>query len=82
MKIRMLKEPLSNNLVLKRRIGEFIFSVLRWALIIGLLYLFLFPILYMLLTAFQSADSAESGKESNLKRAGGGFCSPACDHKR
>jgi len=57
-KIRMLNEPLSNNLVLKRRTGEFIFSVLRWALIIGLLYLFLFPILYMLLTAFQSVDSA------------------------
>ena len=58
MKLSMLNKDMGNTLVLKKRFSELVFTVFRWALIIGLLYLFLFPILYMMLTAFQSADSA------------------------
>ena len=58
MKKSINKSTFSDSLVLKRQTGNFVFSVFKWALTIGLLYLFLFPILYMLLTAFQAPESA------------------------
>lgn len=47
-----------NYLIIRQKVGNTVFWLFRWALIIGLLYLFLFPILYMLITAFQSVNSA------------------------
>ena len=47
-----------NPILLKQKLVRFIVIVLRTLLIIGLSYLFLFPVYYMIIIAFQSAASA------------------------
>lgn len=44
--------------VIKRKTGNFLFRLFRFLFIFGLSYLFLFPLLYMVVTAFQSPETA------------------------
>lgn len=43
--------------ILKRKTGSFIFKLFRFLFIVGLSYLFLFPLLYMIVTTFQSPET-------------------------
>ena len=48
-----------NSLATKKKAKDLLMGIVRFFFIVGLCYLFLFPILYMLITAFQSPSSAE-----------------------
>ena len=47
-----------NSLANRRKAKEFCVSLFRYAFLIGVSYLILFPVIYMCVTAFQSVDSA------------------------
>ena len=47
-----------NPYLLKRKSKSFVVKLFRFLFIIGLSYLFLFPLLYMLVTSFQSPETA------------------------
>ncbi len=47
-----------SSLIYKRKARELAVSIFRYAFLIGIAYLILFPVLYMCITAFQSVDSA------------------------
>jgi len=51
------REQYKNPYILKRKTQSFFFKFFRLLFIIGLCYLFLFPLLYMIVTAFQSPET-------------------------
>lgn len=51
--MKMFKLSAQNPVVLKRRSTAFVIGVIRTLFIIGLCYLFLFPVVYMIITALQ-----------------------------
>lgn len=53
------RRSLSNPLVLKARATGIVVKILRTLLIIGLCYLFLFPLFYLALAAFSSANTID-----------------------
>lgn len=54
----MFKFKAKNSLVYKKRATQFAISLFRYCFLIGITYLLIFPILYMLITAFQSPATA------------------------
>lgn len=56
---RALRRTVSNPLVLKRRSISLVVKCLRFLLIVGLCYLFLFPLFYLALAAFSTANSVD-----------------------
>lgn len=49
----------SNSLLYKKKATQFAIALFRYCFLIGITYLLLFPILYMLLTAFQPPETAQ-----------------------
>ncbi len=62
--MKTLKRPSVNPVVLKRKSTAFVVGIIRTLFIIGLCYLFLFPVVYMIITALQ--DPAFANDPSSI----------------
>ena len=53
----ILKEQYKNPYILKRKARSFVFKFFRFLFLLGLGYLFLLPVIYMIVTTFQHPDT-------------------------